>query len=113
MSDSQQKCSKNVDLYSLHCSDPQFLQELRSEHQFVEDSKFYFRKNCLQLSFNRIQSNLQKRKELTEIFIELNCAVKIIVSFGFVLLEPVETQDYRHFFSADNNPLFQLSYTGK
>ena len=109
--ENRQKSSENVDLYSFQCSDPHFLQELRSVQHFLVDSKIEFRKKTVyNFRLTEYRPTFINEK-LSEIFNELNCAVKINLSLGFVLHDLVGTQDYRYFYPADNNPLFQLPLT--
>ena len=61
--ESRQKSSENVDWYSFQCSDLQFLRELRSVQYFLVGTKTEFsKKNCLEFSLNRVQSNFHLRK---------------------------------------------------
>ena len=103
--------SENVDLNSFQYPDPQFLWDLRYVQHFLVDSKMEFRKKTVYISRLTEYSPTFINEKLTESFNELNCAVKINLSLGFVLHDLVETQDYRYFYPADNNPLFQLSLT--
>ena len=41
----------------------------------------------------------------------LGCALKIIISLGFVLHDTTGTQDFRYFYPADNNPVSKLPLT--
>ena len=109
--ESRQKSSENVDLYSFQCSDPQFLQELRSVQHFLVDSKIVFRKKIVYNFRLTEYSPTFINEKLTKIFNELNRAVRINLSLGFVLHDLVETQDYIYFYPADNNFLFQLPLT--
>ena len=102
---------ENVDLNSFQCSDPHFLQELRSVQHFLVDSKLEFRKKTVYNFRLTEYSPTFNDEKLTEIFNELNCAVKINLSLGFVLHDLVETQEYRYFYPAGNSPLFQLPLT--
>ena len=94
---SRRNSSKNVDLISSQCSDPQFLQELRSVQHFLEDSKIEFRKKTVYNFPLTEYSPTFVKEKLTEIFNELNCAVKINLSLGIILHDLVETQDFRYF----------------
>ena len=106
--ESRQNSSENADLYSFQCFDPQFLRELRSVQHFLVDSKIEFRKKT-DYNFRLTEySPIFISKKLTGFFSDLNCAVQINLSMGFVLHDFVETKEYRYFCPADNNPLFQL-----
>ena len=103
--------SGNVDLNSFQCSNQQFFQELRSVQHFLVESKIELRKKTVyNFRLNEYKPAFIKEK-LTEIFNELNRAVKLNLSLGFVLHDLAETQEYRYFYPADNNPLFQLPLT--
>ena len=107
----QQKSSKNVELYFFHCSDSQFLQELRSVQHFLVDSKNEFRKKTVYNFRFTEYSPTFINEILSEIFNEVNFAVKINLSLGIVLLDLVETQFNIYVYPADNNALFQLPLT--
>ena len=107
----QRNSSENVDLNAFQCSDPQFLNELRSVQHFLVHSKIEFGKKTVYIFRLTKYSPTFINEKLTEIFNELNCAVKINLSLGFVLHDLVETQDYRYFYPANNIPLFQLPLT--
>ena len=106
--ESRQKSPENVDLFSYQCSDLQFFHKLRSVKHFLVDSKIELRKRTVYKFRLTEYSPTFINEKLTEIFNELNCAVKINISLGFVLHDLDETQEYRYFYPADNNPLFQL-----
>ena len=97
--------------FSTPFSDPQFLWDLSYVQHFLVDSKNEFRKKTVYNSRLTQYSPTFINEKLTESFNELSCAVKINLSLGFVLHDLVETQDYRYFYPADNNPLFQLPLT--
>ena len=103
--------SENVVLISFQCSEPQFHQGLRSVQHLPVDSKIDLRKKTVYNFRLPEYSPTFIKEKLTEIFNELNCAVKINLFMGFVLHDLIETQDYRYFYPTDNNPLFQLPLT--
>ena len=88
--ESRQKSSENVDLYSFQCSDPQFLQELRSVQHFLVDSKMELRKKTV-YNFRLTEYNPTFIYEkLTKIFNELTVQSESIFpwdSFSMTLLK--------------------------
>ena len=109
--ESRQKSSENGDLYSFRFSGVQFFQELRSVQHFLVDSKIEYRKKAVYMFRLTEYRPTFINEKLTKIFNELSCAVKINRSLGFVLHDFVETQDFRYFYPADNNPVFELPLT--
>ena len=50
-------------------------------------------------------------EKLREVFQNLNSAVKLNLSFGFVLHDRIESGEYRYYYAADNNPVFPTPIT--
>ena len=75
---------------------------------FLGDSKIEFEETSICIfQVTEYTPNFIDEK-LTEFFNELGCAAKINKSLGIVFHDLVETQDYRYFSTADNNPNFNL-----
>ena len=100
-----------IDLSEFGEEDPKLLEELRSVQHFLVDSKLKLKKKTIYnfrlTEFNPILIN----EKLREVFLNLNCAVKLNLSFGFVLHDRIESGEYRYYYAADNNPIFQTPIT--
>ena len=101
---------EDVDLSSFQ-QYPTLIKELRPVQHFLMDDKAeWTRKRMYNYRLEGLDDSFIEEK-LDSIFADLDCTAKINFSFGFILRNSEDPDDFRYYYAADNNPVFLAPVT--